>query len=266
MSNLNGATEKRISERFCAADSDVTFESCDNVLFKVHLNNLKTHSEGFAPPDETSLSLAEVVNLTESADVLELLFQYIYPQRPPDMKTVNFGVFAGFAEAVEKYQVYAAMDVCNTRMEAAIPYHPLQVLDYAARHHRSDLLAKIEGSEYILLSPLEASKYSNLPIYVAWTSYYAHWLEALKYAHRCEQWPTTAARKEHNCKGRSVDIWRCFAKISRRLGANPTSLLNLNSVFETKDGGCVACGQILHRWHSKVEAKVEALPNLSTFL
>jgi hypothetical protein len=95
----------------------VTFESCDNVLFKVHLNNLKTHSEGFAPPDETSLSLAEVVNLTESADVLELLFQYIYPQRPPDMKNVNFGVFAGFAEAVEKYQVYAAMDICYTCME-----------------------------------------------------------------------------------------------------------------------------------------------------
>lgn len=53
-------------------------------------------------------------------------------------------------------------------VRAAIPDHPLQVLDYAARHHRSDLLAKIEGSEYILLSPLEASKYSNLPIYVAW--------------------------------------------------------------------------------------------------
>jgi hypothetical protein len=53
-------------------------------------------------------------------------------------------------------------------VRAAIPDHPFQVLDYAARHHRSDLLAKMERSAHILISPLKASKYSSLPIYVAW--------------------------------------------------------------------------------------------------
>lgn len=103
----------------CATDSDVTFESCDNVLFKVHQPNLVTHSQGFAPPaGTTAMSLdSEPVHLSESAEVLELLFQYMYPQRTPDLKTVEFRVFANLAEAAEKYQVFGAMDICNTRME-----------------------------------------------------------------------------------------------------------------------------------------------------
>lgn len=100
----------------CAADSDVTFESCDKVLFKIHCKNLETHSEGFTLPDWTSLS-NEIVPLSESAEVLDLLFQYIYPQRPPDLKAVDFKTLAAVAEAVEKYQVFAAMEICNILME-----------------------------------------------------------------------------------------------------------------------------------------------------
>lgn len=95
----------------------MTFKSCDNVLFKVHHNNIMTHSEGFAPPDGTLLSEGEIVPLPESADVLELLFQYIYPRRTPDLKKVRLNVLVGLAEAVEKYQVYSAMDICHICME-----------------------------------------------------------------------------------------------------------------------------------------------------
>jgi len=71
----NEEGQKLISEHFCAVDSDVTFESCDNVLFKVHRPNLITHSEGFSPPDgTTAMSSEEHVSLSESAEVLELLF------------------------------------------------------------------------------------------------------------------------------------------------------------------------------------------------
>jgi hypothetical protein len=97
----------------------VTFESCDKILFKIHRNNLKTHSEGFTPPDGTLSPNAEVVSLSERAQVLELLFQYMYPQRPPDLRKLDFKVLADVAEAVEKYQVYAAMEICNIRMEYA---------------------------------------------------------------------------------------------------------------------------------------------------
>lgn len=98
-----------------AADSDITFESCDHVLFKVHRTNLECHSEGFSPPPGTSL-FDEIVPLPESSEVLDLLFQYMYPQRQPDLTAIPFNIIAGLAEAVEKYQVYAAMGVCSTKM------------------------------------------------------------------------------------------------------------------------------------------------------
>lgn len=103
----------------CADDSDITFESCDHVLFKVHRKNLDYYSEGLSPPDGT-MSSDEIVPLLESGEVLHLLFQYMYLQRQPDLTSLKFNVFAGLAEAAEKYQVYAAMGICNILMKSVI--------------------------------------------------------------------------------------------------------------------------------------------------
>lgn len=67
-------------------------------------------------------STDEAVPLTESSDVLQLLFQYIYPQRHPNLKAIDFTTLAGLAEAAEKYQVYSAMDVCSILMEYVLQY------------------------------------------------------------------------------------------------------------------------------------------------
>jgi hypothetical protein len=40
----------------------------------------------------------------------------MYPQRAPDLKTIKFKVMAGVAKAAEKYQVYAAMELCKHYM------------------------------------------------------------------------------------------------------------------------------------------------------
>lgn len=94
------------------------FQSSDEVLFKVHRKNLETHSEGFRPPEGTSASSSEEpIPLVETSQVLEFLFQYMYLQRHPDIKKIDFAILSGLAEAVEKYQVYAAMEICNIRME-----------------------------------------------------------------------------------------------------------------------------------------------------
>lgn len=103
----------RVSKRFCAADADLTFLSNDSVLFKVHRKNLDMLSEGFAAPARVS-GEGEIVQLVESAAVLELLFQYVYPQRQPKLELVEFEVLNGLAEAVEKYQVYPALENCKT--------------------------------------------------------------------------------------------------------------------------------------------------------
>lgn len=100
----------------CAADSDLAFLSNDNVLFKVHRINLEIFSEGFAAPAIVS-GEEEVVQLVEPAAVLELLFQYFYPQRHPNLHLVEFEVLNGLAEAVEKYQVYPALEHCKVFMQ-----------------------------------------------------------------------------------------------------------------------------------------------------
>ncbi|KAF7978046.1 hypothetical protein HWV62_1667 [Athelia sp. TMB] len=99
----------------CADDADVTFRSCDGVLFKIHRNNLAVVSEGFAPPPGTDSS-NEIVSLTENAETLELLFQYMYPRRQPNLSVLRFKLLAELAEAAEKYQVFAAMASCNVSM------------------------------------------------------------------------------------------------------------------------------------------------------
>jgi len=261
---MNNEEQKMISGRFCAADSDVTFESCDNVLFKVHRPNLVTHSEGFAPPSGTNVSSDSepAVLLPESADVLELLFQYMYPQRTPDLEKAEFSVFANLAETAEKYQVFGAMDICNTRMEALIPKYPFQVLDYAVRHGYLDLVTKVED-KYTF--PLAAKVFQLLSptVYIAWSRYYISWLDVCQNAYRVQYTPISENHKasKYQCKG-----WMyCFSEVSRCLGGCPSSLLDLKRTFQS-DTECTTCQKNLDVWRAHVKGNVDRLPKFSTFL
>jgi hypothetical protein len=57
-----------------------------------------------------------VVDLTEDSSTLELLFQFIYPQRHPTLFDAPYEVVAPLAEAAEKYEVFAAMNICQIRI------------------------------------------------------------------------------------------------------------------------------------------------------
>lgn len=108
----------------CASDSDLTLKSSDNVLFKVHRKNLEVHSDGFAAADSISQASSlenEVVELSESSAVLELLLQFMYRQTQPDLREIEFDLMAEVAETAEKYQVYSAMGTCQLLMEWVIP-------------------------------------------------------------------------------------------------------------------------------------------------
>ncbi|KAJ7824321.1 hypothetical protein B0H14DRAFT_2824190, partial [Mycena olivaceomarginata] len=105
----------------CADDADITISSSDGVTFKVHRKHLEVHSDVFADaanatrPDNAG---GEIVKLSE---------------------TSAFPVFAGLAEAAEKYVVYSALPAVATQMSASVIQYPLQVLDYAARHNHKEL-------------------------------------------------------------------------------------------------------------------------------
>jgi hypothetical protein len=99
----------------CAADADVTFQSTDGVRFHLHTKNLDTHAGGFAPPGfETQ---GQVVELTEDSITLDLLFQFMYPQTPPDLETITFPALASLAEAAAKYEVFIATALCKIRFK-----------------------------------------------------------------------------------------------------------------------------------------------------
>jgi hypothetical protein len=93
------------------------------VIFKVHRKHLEVHSDIFADaanatqPDNEA---EEVVNLSESSAVLDLLFQYMYRQPQPDLKSVDFPIFAGLAEAAEKYVVYSALPAIAIKMKCVL--------------------------------------------------------------------------------------------------------------------------------------------------
>lgn len=98
-----------------ASDADITLKSSDNILFHVHHKNLEAHTGAF--PGKEFLSEGEIVLLTEQAKVLEIVFQFIYPKRHPKLRDLDFDTVADVAEAVEKYEVFSAMQTCEIRLK-----------------------------------------------------------------------------------------------------------------------------------------------------
>jgi hypothetical protein len=93
----------------CAANSDITIQSSDGVLFQLHQVNLKISSGSWnvGMPD---------YQLPETSAVLDLLFQFCYPERRPDLEMLEFAILAQLSEAVEKYIVFSALYVCKVAM------------------------------------------------------------------------------------------------------------------------------------------------------
>lgn len=95
-----------------SSDADVIIRSCDNIDFHVHKRHLEFATGGF-PPADTPSSLGEIVRLSESSSTLEILFQFVYPQRHPSLDKLAFEELLEVAEAAEKYEVYGALSACH---------------------------------------------------------------------------------------------------------------------------------------------------------
>ena len=58
-----------------------------------------------------------VIQLPEKSATLDLLFQFCYPERHPDLNDVAFDILAELAEAAEKYKVFSAISICKIAMK-----------------------------------------------------------------------------------------------------------------------------------------------------
>jgi len=111
----------------------------------------------------------EITHLTEPSEVLEILFQFIYPRRHPDIEELEFPLLAAVAEAAEKYEVFSGMSECKTRMRylsfapdlsvhkpltpnitlrTFLPKHAAEILAHASRHDYPKLIQ--EAASYLV--------------------------------------------------------------------------------------------------------------------
>ncbi|KAG6808166.1 hypothetical protein H0H92_005174 [Tricholoma furcatifolium] len=168
-----------ISENFHASDADVVFRSSDNVLFHIHRKNLEIHTGAF-PPSEFQTN-GEVVSLTEDSSTLERLFQYVYPQRHPDIESLEFVELYKLAEAAEKYEVFGVMAICKSQLRHFIDQFPAELLNYAFRHNYPDILER--ATSLLLDVPLDQALTKIFPdLVIPWVLYRESWIRKLRNA------------------------------------------------------------------------------------
>ncbi|KII94573.1 hypothetical protein PLICRDRAFT_120619 [Plicaturopsis crispa FD-325 SS-3] len=290
--------EHQISELFNHADSDLTIRSSDNVLFRVHKRNLETYSPAFAGAGAFPATGLEDIALPESSAVLELMLQYVYLQLQPDLSHTEFEVLAGLAEAVEKYEIYSAMEVCKMHMRSRIsPQTAFDVLTYATRHGHANIAdeAAIHALHVPTVTMLDA-----LPLYYfrAWVLFQQSWSDIHRRVLAAEDpWHVLNERNGYtsHCR-RWARIWSilmCYLRNARVPAELSIGFDKVQSPYELLSdrenmqpdlprayhdvppepfpdcffgGDCFDCELQLKRWADMATSEGKTLPKLSSYL
>ncbi|KAF8878674.1 hypothetical protein CPB84DRAFT_1735843 [Gymnopilus junonius] len=155
-----------------AQDADITVKSSDGFLFNLHSHNLGTNTGAFPGPEIGAQG--EAVLLTEPANVLEIVFQFIYPRRHPKLDDLDFVILMEVTEACEKYEVYSAMNMCEVRLNAFISEHAAEIFVHAVKHGYPELIDKTA----ILVCRFPVLNFvKTLPSYavIPWLEYQQAW-------------------------------------------------------------------------------------------
>ncbi|KAF9457613.1 hypothetical protein BDZ94DRAFT_1326123 [Collybia nuda] len=261
------------SERFSSLDADLKIQSADGVLFQLHKKYLETTTGGFS---QTGLnSQGEIVQLPETSATLELLFQFIYPTRHPGLASTPFETLAPLAEAAEKYEVFAAMNVCQIRMMNMLPNYAEEIMAYAVKHDYLDIM--YSAAPLLLEKPLESVLAEFPPaIAIAWTRYHATWSTCVRsamlslpktfqdggYSHRKQ---TREWQEYEGCYcGQPIDS--TINKLLMELAKGITSLRDLSWMDRSDLVCCERLKPALAQWRISIESFIQGIPDLSTFV
>ncbi|KAJ7253342.1 hypothetical protein B0H12DRAFT_595340 [Mycena haematopus] len=241
--------EGTVSSRFNFPDADIAFQSSDQVIFRVHLKNLETHSDGFPPSMLCAPGSGE----------------YMYPQRQPDLNDIELSQLAQLAEAVEKYQVYSALEICKIFMGNSLQDNPLTVLNYAVRHGYRDIAD--EAAPLTVSLPIEEIGTHMYQTYIiSWVKYYGEWQKILEAA-CAEGW-----RIDHSNPCRISNSPTCPHWVAARqnvltkLCARPGALIKLATIFTTAHGLYPCAIESLRQWEYFIVVKIKDIPKFRTFL
>ncbi|KAK7038590.1 hypothetical protein R3P38DRAFT_2906626 [Favolaschia claudopus] len=277
--------ESRYSPKFNSPSADITFKSSDGVFFRIHRKNLEVCTEGF-PPSDVVATEDEVVELTETSTTLELLFQFIYPQRHPALDTTPFDILYPLAEASEKYQVFPAMNICHIRLRDMVQQHPAEISVYAAKHNYPYLVSHV-APMMIGMDPIKVAQILPPHLIVPWTRYIQEWIRVhrqttlvLTYNGRCHE-----DRKICDSRITNENAWQIFAfSCMRKLSSGIQTLRALDEVFDVAQDWKVmkdtfvryelranapvpqCCQNDLAAWRKKIDDAIASIPKFSTFL
>ncbi|ESK88151.1 hypothetical protein Moror_5572 [Moniliophthora roreri MCA 2997] len=195
----------------CAHPINLVLRASDGKRFAAHAELLDLYSSCF-PPAECVQGIEET-DLSESAEILDMLLRFMHPHPQPDITNLPRPTLEDLAEAVEKYQIYPAMQVCKNEMRRTVYDRPVEVLKYSMKHSYKDL--RDEAVFYTVETPIEIvwniMKDSNPIFFCAWTLF-CHKLREKNLQGRYEQ-AVNAGRDQAN---RHVvpacsDHWRRFS-------------------------------------------------------
>jgi len=101
---------------------DVMAISSDSISFPLHRGNILAYAGALPlppahplPRNSYRVSVTKIT-LPEDSAVLEVVFEYFYPKRYPNLEDKPFNLLVAIADAVEKYKIYAAMYPCTSRL------------------------------------------------------------------------------------------------------------------------------------------------------
>ncbi|KDR81223.1 hypothetical protein GALMADRAFT_1124326 [Galerina marginata CBS 339.88] len=122
------AEQPWVDTNYSLHNSDIEVRSSDGFVFQLHRLLLEATTGAF-PGSEMDTG-GEIVQLTESAEVLAILFKFLYPKALPDLHGTSFTLLAAVAEAAGKYEVFSAAAICNERLVYFFPDLPLHPLPF----------------------------------------------------------------------------------------------------------------------------------------
>ncbi|KAG6887489.1 hypothetical protein C0995_014906 [Termitomyces sp. Mi166 len=255
LSNQHHNPTRETSKQFNAPDADIVFCSSDNILFRIHSRNLDVTTGGF-PPTDFPHGANEYINLTEDSSTLELMFHFVYPRSQPHLEKITFEALARLAEAVEKYQVYAAMRLCNIYMEKTLPDHALDVLKYSLRHGYPDLVD--QAAPFVTLTNISAEWNSVPPdLLYAWLRYYDSWNSTIRKA-------SHTAPPGHKCPNWLEYQRKIFSALGELTGIKNDE--SISAVITVPHFASMCCKDDADRWQKAFIDKIQDVPPFTKFI
>ncbi|KAF9062731.1 hypothetical protein BDP27DRAFT_275831 [Rhodocollybia butyracea] len=232
---------------FKAADADISVCSADNVFYRLHRKNLELAADGF-PLEGEDLELAE------SSATLDILFEFIYPQRYVTFDDLDFEALLLLAEAAEKYRIRSAAYGCQVQFRKFVNSNAKDLMAFGVKHSYPSLVLQL--APILVDTPLsELVEILPSSVFITWALYREKWVAACTKAARLM--PT------HNCKKWGFYCVRILKKLDQPSHLASPSHFEVLFDVANSEGLSSCCRFQVEFWKTTVRTMVSTIPKVS---